>query len=92
MKTISIIVTGKVQGVFYRKSARNTGETYGLTGIVRNEEDGSVYIEATGEPGVLDRFVEWCKEGPDRAVVKDVKVSELPLKKFEGFVVQRDLL
>jgi len=89
MKTVSIIVQGKVQGVFYRKTARSKGEELGLTGFVRNEEDGSVYIEATGDEAILEQFGEWCRKGPDRAEVTEVTMNDLPLTHYHGFSVQR---
>src|SRR5258706_2006965 len=66
-KHISINVTGKVQGVFFRASAREKAEELGVKGFVRNEPDGSVYIEAEAEEIILEQFLDWCREGPPRA-------------------------
>ena len=83
MKRISIIVSGKVQGVFYRANTEKKAKEIGLTGFVRNEPDGNVYIEAQGTPEKLDEFVKWCKQGPDRARVDEIILKELALSAEE---------
>ncbi|RYY62068.1 MAG: acylphosphatase [Chitinophagaceae bacterium] len=89
MKTIRIRVTGKVQGVFYRKSAKDKAIELGVKGWVRNEQDGSVMMEVSGEPGALTSLVEWCADGPPRAVVTDVKVEDIPFHDFPHFISER---
>lgn len=89
MKRIAIHVTGKVQGVFYRAHTEKTARRIGLRGFVRNEDDGSVYIEAQGTQEQLDELVEWCKRGPDRAVVKDVVVKDLSIGTETSFSIHR---
>ena len=89
MKSVSIRVTGRVQGVFYRASAREMAVQHGLKGLVRNEPDGSVYIEAEGDPEAVNRFVAWCRKGPPWAVVQDVLVQEQPLRNFNTFQIDR---
>jgi acylphosphatase len=89
LKTVSILITGKVQGVFYRKSARDQALAIGLRGSVRNLPDGSVQAIATGEPAQLDSFIAWCKQGPPRAAVNNVTVSELEFQSFENFEIVR---
>jgi acylphosphatase len=79
MKRISIIVCGKVQGVFYRANTEKKANEIGLTGFVRNEPDGNVYVEAQGTPEKLEEFVKWCKRGPERARVDEVDVNEISL-------------
>jgi len=89
LKTLSIIVTGKVQGVWYRQSAKEKATELGVTGNVRNQPDGSVAIIATGLANQLDQFIEWCRQGPPRALVTNVEVTELPLQSFDRFVIER---
>lgn len=89
MKRIATHVTGKVQGVFYRAHTEKTARRIGLRGFVRNEDDGSVYIEAQGTQEQLDELVEWCKRGPDRAVVKDVVVKDLSIGTETSFSIHR---
>lgn len=89
MKRISILVTGKVQGVFYRKSTREMAMQLGLKGYVMNKPDGSVYIEAEGDPADLTKLVNWCHTGPVQAEVTDVKVTDLIPEGSHGFEVRR---
>lgn len=87
--TKKIIVTGKVQGVFYRQSAKEQAEDLEITGTVKNCKDGSVEIIATGEPAQLDQFIGWCKRGPRQASVDNMEVVEMPLQKFNSFQIVR---
>ena len=89
MKRIAATVTGKVQGVFYRASTEKTARSIGLSGFVRNEPNGDVYLEAQGSEDQLQELIEWCKRGPERAVVVSVNVSEIPLQEETGFRVRR---
>ena len=66
LQTISITVSGKVQGVFYRQSTKEMATSLGITGQVKNLSDGSVYIIATGTKEQLDKLVDWCRQGPRR--------------------------
>jgi acylphosphatase len=88
-KHYNLRITGKVQGVFFRASSRDTARDLGLSGFVRNEPDGSVYAEIEGPPEKLDRFVEWVKQGPRRANVAQVDIEEAGVKGFERFEVDR---
>lgn len=85
MRAINIRITGKVQGVFFRESAKQMAEEFGVSGFVRNEPDGSVYMEVEGDDDRLEKFVAWCKEGPEHAKVEEVKVTRQPLNDFQGF-------
>ena len=74
--TFVIIVSGKVQGVYFRDSARQTALKLGVTGFVKNLPDGSVMLIATGIKEQLNSLVEWCRKGPPAARVTNVKVME----------------
>lgn len=82
-------VTGKVQGVFYRASTKQMADLLGAKGFVRNENDGSVYIEVEGEEDILVKFIQWCHHGPDRAEVSYVSVNEGELLGFDSFESRR---
>ena len=56
---------------------------------IKHARSGTVAIVATGTRELLDAFVEWCKEGPPRARVKDVEVKEIPLQHFGSFTIER---
>lgn len=90
MKTFSVRVSGKVQGVFFRASARERAQSLGITGFVRNEPDGSVYIEAQGEEDALDEFLQWCHRGPANASVQKCEAVEIEHRdSFHGFEISR---
>ena len=75
MKQASIIVSGRVQGVYFRASARNYARQLGIKGWVRNCADGSVEALAEGEQNQLRQFITWCQSGPPGALVTDVAIE-----------------
>ena len=85
MKHLSIKISGKVQGVFFRASTKQKAEEINIKGFVRNEPDGSVYCEAEGTEDNLKLFVEWCKSGPRLAKVDHCIVNEDAMKGFKEF-------
>jgi acylphosphatase len=87
--TISIIISGKVQGVYFRQSAKEIAIELGLTGEVKNLSDRNVYIIATGTQEQLSAFSDWCKTGPPKAKVTGIEITELPLKLYEHFTIVR---
>jgi acylphosphatase len=89
VESISIIVEGMVQGVYFRQSTKAKATDLGITGEVKNNPDGTVHITATGAPSKLNELVEWCRKGPDTAIVKNVKVEKIPLATFTGFNIIR---
>lgn len=89
MKAVKITVTGKVQGVFYRASARDTADQLQLYGFAQNQPDGSVYIEAEGAEESINRFIDWCQHGPPRASVSTVVVEQTEVRNFQRFEIRR---
>jgi acylphosphatase len=85
----TIVVSGSVQGVFFRASTKEKADSLNIAGLVRNEPDGSVYIEAEGEEDLLQEFTRWCRKGPARAHVQKADVKENVPKGHSGFVIQR---
>ncbi len=85
---LSIKVFGRVQGVFFRYSSVGKAKELGVTGFVRNNLDGSVYLEVEGNKEVLDKFVAWCRHGPLFAKVEKVEILEGSLQNFSKFVVE----
>lgn len=75
---VSIKVSGRVQGVFFRASAKREADRLGLGGFVRNEPDRSVYIEASGRYVDVDAFIHWCRQGPPMARVTQLDVRDIP--------------
>ncbi len=89
MRRVEIVVTGRVQGVFYRDSTRRTAGGLGLTGIVRNLPVGDVEIIAEGSEDSLEALVRWCRQGPPAAVVKDAAVTwRGATGEFKGFQIR----
>ncbi|UXP32452.1 acylphosphatase [Reichenbachiella agarivorans] len=74
----SIIIKGKVQGVFFRASAFETAERLGVQGWVRNQPDGSVAMEVYGPVSAVAAMVVWCGEGSEFSKVKEVQAEDLP--------------
>ena len=90
MKTYHLHITGKVQGVWYRASAKDKALALGLKGKVWNEPDGTVGALVQGPDDLVSEFIEWCKEGPMLAEVNDVVVSEQPMtESYTGFEITR---
>ena len=84
-----IIVTGKVQGVFFRAHAQDSAVKTGIKGWIRNLENGSVEIVAQGERENMEKFVNWCRRGPDSARVENVSAAkEHVAEKFTDFSVR----
>jgi len=72
MERVHLLITGRVQGVWYRASTRAEAQRLGLGGWVRNLADGRGEAMAEGERATLDALVTWCRRGPRLASVKDV--------------------
>jgi len=89
MKTIRLIIKGKVQGVFYRATAKDVAHLLGIKGWVKNLPDNNVEIMATAAEDVLQKFIGWCKQGPPKAKVEEVIVEELSLEEFNRFRIIR---
>jgi acylphosphatase len=70
-----ILVSGEVQGVFFRQSTVDEARRLGLAGFVRNLSDGRVEAEAEGERAAVEALVRWCRRGPPAARVADVQVD-----------------
>ena len=86
MTAVRVRVTGRVQGVSFRYHAQQEAAGLGLTGWVRNEVDGSVELHLQGPQDAVDAMVEWCRQGPPAARVRDVAVrpaAEVGASSFE---------
>lgn len=87
-KSYRIRVTGKVQNVGFRYYTVKMASDYRVNGFVKNEPDGSVYIEAEGEEDALEAFIHWCRRGPQWARVDGFNLQEQPEMGYEGFKVR----
>ena len=77
-KAIHVLVEGRVQGVFYRVSAREKALALGVEGWVRNRQEGQLEIMALGPEAALSDFLAWCREGPQGARVIGLTLHEVP--------------
>ena len=89
IKSLHLIIKGRVQGVFFRASAKRKAIELDIKGFARNLDDGSVEIVAQAEKDNLDLFVEWCKHGPQAAEVKEVLQKQLgSSSKYDTFSIK----
>lgn len=87
MKHLDIIISGKVQGVFFRATSKAVADQLGIKGSARNLPDGTVCIEAEGDDFLLELFLEFCHKGSDRSQVEKVDISEGEVKNYRNFEV-----
>ncbi len=88
-RRITLVVHGRVQGVFYRDSTRRKAQDLGLTGTVRNLPEGTVGIVAEGPPGGLEELIQWAWQGPPASRVSRVDVAwEAWTGEFQGFTIR----
>ena len=87
---IDIRIFGKVQGVFFRYSAKSAADKLKVTGFIQNESDGSVYIEAEGKKERLKKFLQWCRRGTTLAKVTKIEARRSEVRGYSEFAVKRD--
>jgi acylphosphatase len=83
-----VAVHGEVQGVFFRDSTQREARSHGVAGWVSNEPDGTVAAVFEGEPGAVERMVEFCRSGPRSADVESVDVVDEEPEGLKGFEVR----
>jgi acylphosphatase len=83
-----VVIHGDVQGVFFRDSTRERAESQGVSGWVRNRDDGAVEAVLEGEPRAVERVIEFVRSGPRQAEVAEVEVSEEEPEGLSGFEVR----
>lgn len=71
-----ILVSGRVQGVFYRDSCRREADRIGVGGRASNLDDGRVEVIVEGEPDAVEAMIDWCRRGSDPANVTNIEVEE----------------
>jgi acylphosphatase len=83
-----VVVSGRVQGVFFRDTARRRAEAAGVAGWVTNRPDGAVEAVFEGPPEAVEQLVDFCRRGPSRAEVSSVEVTEEEPEGLSGFQVR----
>lgn len=86
--TIHFIVTGRVQGVFFRAACKRMADRHRITGWVRNLPDGSVEGMASADEPALAQLREWLGRGPELASVLKLQIREVPLQQFDSFEIR----
>lgn len=81
------LVSGRVQGVFFRDTTRRRAEEAGLAGSARNLPDGRVEVILEGEPEAVDAMITWLHEGPPHAKVDSIIVNDDAARGSRGFKV-----
>jgi len=74
-KTVHAIISGRVQGVFFRMETQRAAKRYGVNGWVRNCADGTVEAVLEADSEKVDQMIDWCKKGPPMASVSDLKID-----------------
>ena len=85
---VHVMVSGRVQGVWFRDACRTEAKLLGVAGWVRNREDGRVEIVAEGSEHAVAALVSWARGGPPRADVHDVEVAYIESTGVTTFVIR----
>lgn len=84
-----VVVTGRVQGVFFRMETKRTADRWGVAGWVKNRRDGAVEAVFEGEKKNVLAIVEWCRTGPPHSKVEDIDIKwEDDTEGLEGFYIK----
>jgi acylphosphatase len=83
-----VVIHGRVQGVFFRDTARRMADSRGVAGWVSNRADGSVEAVFEGESDAVESMIDFCREGPRGAEVERVEVSEEEPEGLSGFAIR----
>ena len=89
MKTNQIHIKGKVQGVYFRVSAKQKAMNLGVNGYIKNEPDGTVRLEVEGDDKAVNNMINWCKSGPALARVAEIEVTPNSPKNFTSFKIKK---
>jgi acylphosphatase len=88
MRKVKILVSGRVQGVYFRVFTQNKAKQLGVLGTVQNLPDGRVEIIAEANETTMENFIKWCHKGPITARVDVVEVIELDFNgEFNSFAI-----
>ena len=85
-QSILLTIHGKVQGVGFRYFVKQKADSLGIKGLVKNCLDGTVQVEADGEPEMLQLFIQLCEAGPSHAWVEKIDIQFCPVQEFVGFI------
>ena len=86
-KRFDLVISGKVQGVGYRYFVKHKADSLGISGFVRNQNDGSVFVAAQGTKPEMEHFVRWCYQGPPTALIKTIENIPGTIEDFRNFSI-----
>ena len=84
----NVVISGQVQGVFFRDTMRRRARSRGVSGWVSNRPDGTVRAHLEGPPDAVAEIVLWCRTGPRGAEVEELEVTVADPQGADGFVVR----
>lgn len=90
MKNLRLTIRGNVQGVFFRAETKKMADLLGVKGFVKNQTDGSVFVEAEGTPDAVHKLIDYCHHGPEKAVVERVSIVLGDLAHHTSFEILKD--
>jgi acylphosphatase len=83
-----VVISGHVQGVFFRDTTRREANRHGVAGWVRNCVDGTVEAHFEGDGAAVEELVRWCRQGPRYATVQDVRVEDAEPAGLDRFTIR----
>lgn len=87
MKCVHLIVSGRVQGVFFRDNTKRKARELGLNGYAKNLPDGNVEVVAQGEENKVKELIEFIKKGPGIASVRGIEIKHKEPENFKSFKI-----
>jgi len=88
MRCAHLIVSGRVQGVFFRANVRNKANELGLKGYAKNLPDGNVEVVAEGDEEKLEELIEFMRKGPGVANIENIKITHKEPENFKNFEIR----
>jgi acylphosphatase len=88
VKSVAMVISGRVQGVFFRKYTLDVALRLGVSGFVCNKDDGTVYIEASGRADQVDQLIDWCHKGSPASKVQQVSCKEIDIVHHHWFEIR----
>jgi len=88
MKCVHLIVSGRVQGVFFRDNTRRKAIELGLKGYAKNLSDGNVEVVAQGEEEKINQLIDFIKKNPGYSKVTNITKKHKELENFKGFEIR----
>jgi len=89
-RRVHVFISGRVQGVFFRASAKKKARGLGITGWIKNLPGGRVEAVLEGDSESVEKIVDWAKKGPPAAKVQDIEVEEKEYRaQFDSFKIVR---